>query len=115
MDHYKLPVYNAARELVVQLTMSTQKVPRDIRITFVRDMQLKGMEIMKNIAFANYRVKKRAEYLTTALEELEDIQISTRVLLDLKFIHEKGFAAIIRKEAETYTQLDAWRNSALNK
>lgn len=115
MDHYKLPVYNAARELVVQLTSSTQKVPRDIRITFVRDMQLKGMAIMKNIAFANYRIKRRAEYLTTALEDLEDVQISARVLLDLGFIHEKGFAAIIKKETETYTQLDAWKTSTLNK
>lgn len=113
MDHYKLPVYNSARELVLQLTKSTQKVPRDIRITFVRDMQLKGMAIMRNIAFANYRIKRRAEYLSSALEDLEGFQIDTRTLLDLGFIHEKGFAAIIRKEAETYTQLEAWRNSTL--
>ena len=113
MDHYKLPVYNTARELVVQLTKSTQKVPRDIRMGFFHDMQLKGMAIMKNIAFANYRKEARAEYLQPALSELEDIQISARILLDLGFIHAKGFAAIIRKEAETYTQLEAWRNSTL--
>lgn len=84
-------------------------------MTFVRDMQLKGMAIMKNIAFANYRKEARAKYLKDALDDLEDVQISTRVLLDLGFIHEKGFAAIIRKEAETYTQLEAWRNSSLKK
>lgn len=78
-------------------------------------MELAAMQIMKKIAFANYRIDSRAVFLEEALDVLEDIQISSRILLDLGYIHEKGFAAIIRKEAETHIQLEAWRNSVLKK
>lgn len=110
MEYYKLPAYNKARELTEQITRSTQKVPRDIRFSYVTQMQTASMGIMEHIAFANENPEERAAYLDKAIMDLQRIMIRVRILKDLKYLPLKGYSAIIRKEEELVKQLTGWLN-----
>lgn len=110
MEHYKLPAYNKARELAMQLIKSTQKVPRDIRYTYIRDLQLMAMAIMEHIAFANEKAEERISFLEKALSDLHKITIRIRIMKDLNHISTKGYSVVIRKEEELTRQLVGWLN-----
>ena len=110
MEYFSLPAYNKARELTEQIARSTQKVPRDIRFTYVVEMKTASMGIMEYIAFANDRPEERAAFLDKAIMDLQRIMIRVRILKDLKYLPLKGYSAIIRKEEELIRQLKGWLN-----
>jgi len=53
MDFHALNVYNTVRLLYGQLERSTQKVPRDVRISNVAEVRRWIEQVMEYIAFAN--------------------------------------------------------------
>lgn len=110
MEHFKLPAYNKARELAMQLIKSTQKVPKDIRYTYVRDLQVMTMGIMEHIAYANEKAEQRIAFLEKAQNDLHAITIRVRILKDLNHISTKGYSVIIRKEEELARQIAGWLN-----
>ena len=113
-NFYSLPVYKKALELERQLTLSTRKVPRDVKYERVNSMHETTLRIIEDVAFANEFAASRVEHINRALCELNGLIIRVRILLDLQYITKKGFAAIARCEENVVRQLTGWRNSIEN-
>ena len=113
MKFFELPAYNKARQLTMQLMESTQKVPRDMRYTYIRDAILVGMGIMEHIAFANDDINQRISFLESSIEDVHSIMIKVRIMYDLHHISHKGYDAIIRIENELESQLVGWHKSTI--
>lgn len=110
-NFFKLPVYKKALDLERQFTLSTQKAPRDVKYARLNAMHETVLQIIEDIAFANEFSIHRVEYINKALGELNGFIIRVRLLLDLRYISKKGFAAIVRAEEDVTRQLTGWRNS----
>lgn len=109
MEYYRLPAYRKAKDLVMQLSLSTQKVPRTVKYTLVAEMTNKAIDIMVNIADANEEnFGTREEFLTDALKTLAKIRIQVRCLYDLRYIAKKGLDSISSREADLERQLKGW-------
>lgn len=113
MEFYNLPAYNKARQLAAQLIQSTQKVPRDIKFTYVRDAILVAMRIMEYTAFANETLEQRATYLQMAINDVHAVMIKVRIMYDLRHISRKGYNAITKLEGQLESQLVGWHKSTL--
>lgn len=109
MEFYQLPAYRKAKDLVMQLTLSTQKVPRTVKYTLVSEMTNRAIDIMVNIADANEEnFGTRQEFLEDAMKNLSKIRIQVRCLYDLRYIAKKGLDSISSREADLERQLKGW-------
>ena len=110
-------MYNAARQLYLQLVQSTQKCPINIKRGKLAQIELKIQAVMEDTAFANAQIdnpQARLKWLSAALEKMEEVCVSIRVIHDLHYITPKGFNAITNKEDHVLKQLKAWQRSTLN-
>lgn len=110
-NFHLLPVYKKALDLERQFTLSTQKAPRDVKFTRINAMHESILQIIEDVAFASEFTINRVEYINRALGELNGFIIRVRILLDLRYISKKGFAAIVRCEENVARQLIGWRKS----
>lgn len=114
MDFHALNVYNTVRLLYGQLERSTQKVPRDVRISNVAEVRRWIEQVMEYIAFANeaFETKEnRLRFIRNAINVMHRIEIRVRIYFDLGFIKEKGFDAITNLEASVVRQLCGWEKA----
>lgn len=116
METSKLPVYNAARELYLQITRSTQKCPVNLRRGRIAALEEGVLRIMDGIAFANDAtdIRSRLTFIGEARKQLREIEIEMRCVFDLGFLRKKGFAAIIRCEENVARQLAGWEKKTLS-
>lgn len=109
MENHQLPSYKKARDLVKQLSESTQKVPRTVKYTTVAEMINSALDIMVDIADANEEnFGTREEFLKSALKRLSRIRIQVRCLYDLHYITKKGLNSISGYEGNLESQLKGW-------
>lgn len=114
MEYYALNVYNTARLLYQQLERSTQKVPREDRISSVVEVKRWIEQVMEYIAFANeaFETKEnRLQFIRNAINVMHRIEIRVRIYFDLGHIKEKGFDAITNLEASVVRQLRGWEKA----
>ena len=116
MQVEKLPVYNATRELFLQINRSTQKCPIDLRRGRINAIKEKVLAIMASIAYANLAVESRVRlrYIDEASQSLRELKVEIRCLFDLGYLRRKGFSAIIRHEENVARQLDGWQRSTVS-
>ena len=116
METSKLPVYNATRELFLQIHRSTQKVPVDIRRGRVADIKEKVLKLLDSIAYANEAKDKRSrlDYIDGARAILREVTIEIRCVFDLGLLRRKSFAAIMRYEDNVARQLAGWEKKTLS-
>ena len=115
METQKLPVYNAARELYLQIVRSTQKCPVNLRRGRISALEDGVLNIMQGIAFANEStdVRGRLEFIARAQGQMQTIKVEVRCIFDLGFLRKKSFAAIIRCEDKVSRQLAGWERRTL--
>ncbi len=116
METRKLPVYNAARELYLQISRSTQKCPVELRRGRIAAMLEDALGIMDGIAFANESldVRGRLEFISSARQKLRTIEVGIRCIFDLGFLRRRSFAAIVRCEDNVARQLAGWEKKTLS-
>ena len=94
---------------MMQISRSTQKVPRTVKYTTVSEMISSAVDIMVNISEANEEnFGTREEFLKSALKRLSRIRIQVRCLYDLRYIAKKGLDSISSCEGNLESQLKGW-------
>lgn len=116
METSKLPVYNAARELYLQIHRSTQKVPRSVRYGKIAEVEGLVLSLMEAIAFANdaREVRERLQFIDKSKDMLRRVVVMVRCIRDLGFLRSKSFSAIIRYEDSLARQLSGWERKTLS-
>ena len=116
MEYYALNVYNTARLLYQQLERSTQKVPREDRISSVVEVKRWIEQVMEYIAFANEPFESKTnkvKFIRQVLGTMRRIEIRVRIYFDLGHVKKKGFDAIINLEASIVRQLQGWEKAQI--
>lgn len=114
--HYaNLSVYKKTLDLDEQFTLSTAKVPRELRYGRLADLRNKILDIMVNIAYADMCDEDRVYYIEQAEKLLNRLKVEVRILYDLKMIQLSGMDAIIAEEGNLAAQLAGWKNSTIEK
>lgn len=115
MQAEKLPVYNATRELFLQIHRSTQKCPIDLRRGRIVAIKEKVLKIMAGITYAYLAVESRVRlhFIDETRQTLRDVEIEVRCIFDLGFLRRKSFAAIMRCEDSIARQLDGWERKTV--
>ena len=116
METSRLPVYNAARELYLQIVRSTQKCPVNLRRGRIAELEEGVLKIMDGIAFANdsQDVRGRLAFIAEAQAKMRSIEVEMRCIFDLGFLRKRSFAAIIRCEDKVTRQLAGWEKRTLS-
>ena len=110
MEYYALNVYNTARLLYQQLERSTQKVPREDRISSVVEVKRWIEQVMEYIAFANEPFESKENKVKFIRQALGTMR---RIYFDLGHVKKKGFDAIINLEASIVRQLQGWEKAQI--
>ena len=110
-EFYTLPVYKACMELERQLSASTQKTPRILKYGKVDTLHRELIDLIVTVAFASEYDNDRKNFIKEALDRMKRFKIQVRILLDLRAITQKGFAAIVKTEENVSRQLHGWLNS----
>lgn len=114
--HYSvLSVYKKTLDLDEQFTVSTAKVPRELRYGRLADLRNMILDIMVNIAYADMDDMERVFYIEKAEKLLHRLKVEVRILYDLKVIKMSGLDAIIAEEGNLAAQLAGWKNSTIEK
>ena len=114
--HYAtLPAYKKTIDLDAQFTVSTAKVPRELRYGRLADLRNMILDIMVNIAYADMDETERITYIEKAEGLLDRLKVEVRILYDLKMIKMPGLDAIIAEEGNLAAQLTGWKNSTIEK
>ncbi len=110
------PVYYAACRLYQQFTRSTKKAPVNIKRGTFADVERLIQSIIEDTAFANELESDpsaRLKWIADALDKMNRVKISVRMVKDLQYITAKGFSAIMREEDKVVRQLSGWRRSTV--
>ena len=110
-EFYTLPVYKACMELERQFGASTQKTPRILKYGKVDTLHRELIDLIVTIAFASEYDNNRKTFIKEALDRMKRFKIQVRILLDLRAVTQKGFAAIVKTEEDVSRQLHGWLNS----
>ena len=114
--HYaNLSAYKKTIDLDEQFTISTAKVPRELRYGRLADLRNMILDIMVNIAYADMDETERITYIEKAEGLLDRLKMEVRILYDLKMIKMSGLDAIIAEEGNLAAQLAGWKNSTIEK
>lgn len=109
-EFYTLPVYKACMELERQFSASTQKTPRILKYGKVDTLHRELIDLIVTVAFASEYDNDRKTFIKEALDRMKRFKIQVRILLDLRAVTQKGFAAIVKTEEDVSRQLHGWLN-----
>lgn len=110
------PVYYAACRLYQQFARSTKKSPINIKRGILAEVERLIQSIIEDTAFANELETDpaaRLKWIAAALEKMNRVKISVRMIKDLQYIKPKGFSAIMNAEEKVTRQLQGWRRSTV--
>ena len=110
-EFHTLPVYKAAIELERQFSASTQKTPRILKYGKVDTLHRELIDLIVTVSFASEYDNDRKTFIKEALDRMKRFKIQVRILLDLRAVTQKGFAAIVKTEEDVSRQLHGWLNS----
>jgi four helix bundle protein len=113
----KLKVWQNSRELVKTVYDITNYFPKEERYCLVDQIRRAIISIASNLAEGTSRISKRdqSHFTNLAYSSLMEVLNQLYITSDLNYIHIKDFTELKKKILEISNQLNALRNSQLNK
>jgi len=108
-NYYHLNVYKASYKLLVELYKNLNNLNKEHKYTIGEKIKEKSFEIILNIYRAN-RVKQKVQFIDTALDDVEYIRLSLRLLRDLNVLNNKKFVSLNLIIEDVLLQFEKWRN-----
>lgn len=102
-----LPVYGEAYRLAVELTELASRLERNYRYSLGEDVRCGAKRTILSISLAG-RGENRLDNIRNARLSMLDVQLSLRLLNDLKVIPDKRYVPIMEQTEEVVKQLSNW-------
>jgi len=106
-DYYHLSVYKSSYKLLVEIYNNTKNVNKEYKYSIVQNIKDKSFEVLLNIYRAN-RSKDKGVYIYQALDDVEYLRLSIRLLRDLNVLNDKKFVNIIVILEDVALQFEKW-------
>ena len=117
----KFNILNKAEKVIDYIMIITDKAPRKLRIDIIPELRKVGLNIIKDIVYANYYVpcgdtaqvllKKRSEYQIDALINLDIVDVISEVCLKRNYITEHQFTYLSTLTYELRQMIKNWIDS----
>lgn len=111
MIYDNLPVYKATYDLLLTVYRLNRNFQRDYRYTLGENVKNELVALLVCIYHANSTLQK-TEHLVKAREHVVVVKLQIRLLMDLKQISLKQYAAAAEQIESVSKQLAAWHKSS---
>ena len=108
-DYYHLDVYKASYKLLVEIHKSFKNLNREYKYTIGEKVKERAFDVLVGIYKAN-RSKDKVACLYKALEDVEYVRLSLRLLRDLGAFGEKKFVRLMQISEDVFVQFEKWKN-----
>ena len=110
-----LPIYRTAMRLLVHLTETTRKAPRDLRHTLVQRMIDEATDIPVAVALANWiKGPERAAEVKALRVRVVRVQVLVAIANELKCFASAGSAAVAMEHADALgRQAHGWERHTI--
>lgn len=108
---YDLPVYKATYDILLELFLLVQKMPREHKFTLGEQVKKECMDIFLDIYQAN-TVNDKREFLKSASLHLLKLRVMLRICNDLRLMNMERFIKLNEKVENVSRQLAGWTKSA---
>ncbi len=109
-----LPIYRATYSLLLSIRQMLPHLPRDCRYTMGQELSQKTMAIIILIYRAN-RTRRKHTTIVQMREILLEVQVSLRLLCDLRYISEAQYTMLIEQTVTMSKQMVAWEKKEKEK
>jgi hypothetical protein len=106
-EYYHLEVYKASYKLLNEIYLHTKNLNKEYKYSLAEEIKTKCFEILLIIYKIN-REKDRVNLLDKALDDIEFIRVSFRLLKDLKIINIKKFSLLNLQIEDVKIQFEKW-------
>lgn len=105
-----LPIYQSAYSLLKAFVRIMPDMPRDCRYSLGQDTRKRIMDIILLVYKAN-RTRKKNEAIAGMREALVEIQVSLRIMCDLRYMSEGCYVSLAEYTVSMSKQLAAWEKN----
>ena len=105
-----LPVYGAAYRLAVEATEMTSRLGRNYRYSLGEDIRLGTKRALLSVTLAG-KGEERGENVRKAKLAMMDVELSLRLLSDLKVLPDKRYVYFLEMAEDITRQLSNWERS----
>ncbi len=106
-DYYHLNVYKSSYKLLVESYKGTKNLNKEHKYTIGEKIKEKSFEVLLNIYRAN-KAKEKIVFINNALDDVEFIRLSIRLLRDLNVINDTKFVNFSEIIEDVSTQFEKW-------
>lgn len=107
-EYYHLNVYKSSYKLLVGIHKNFQNLNREHKYTIGEKVKERCFDLLINI-YKIQRTKDRVFILEQALDDVEYLRLSLRLLRDLSVLSTKRYANLIVLVEDVSAQFDRWR------
>lgn len=107
---YDLPVYKATYDILLELFLLVQKMPREHKFALGEQLKKECLDIFLDIYQAN-TVDNKKEFLRSATLHLLKVRVMLRICNDLRLINMERFVKLNEKVENVSRQLSGWTKS----
>lgn len=113
----KLKVWQSSRGLVLEVYKITNTFPKEERYCLTDQLRRAIISVSSNLAEGSARIssKDQAHFTNLAYSSLMEVLNQLYIAFDLNYITDKTFSEMKSKISSISNQLNALRNSQLNK
>ena len=108
-NYYHLDVYKSSYKLLIEIHKSFRNLNREYKYTIGEKVKERVFEVLVGIYKAN-RSKDKVACLHKALEDVEYIRLSLRLLRDLGVLGEKKFVRLMQISEDVFVQFEKWKH-----
>lgn len=111
---YDLPVFKATYDILLELFLLVQKMPREHKFTLGEQVKNECLEIFLDIYQANTVADKR-DFLKNATLHLLKLRVMLRICNDLRLMNMERFMKLNEQVENVSRQLAGWVKSLKTK
>lgn len=106
-DYYHLNVYKSSYKLLVEIYKGSKNFNKEYKYTLGEKIKERSFEVLLGIYRAN-KAKEKTLYIEKALDDVEYIRLSIRLLRDLNVLNESKFVALSKIVEDVAVQFEKW-------
>ena len=106
-EYYHLNVYKSSYKLLVEIYKNSKNFNKEYKYTIGEKIKEKSFEVLLNIYRAN-RAKDKVFHINVALDDVEFLRLSIRLLRDLNVLNDVKFVALSEMLEDVRIQFEKW-------
>ncbi|PXX49409.1 four helix bundle protein [Aquitalea magnusonii] len=109
--HTQLPIYKVTYDLLTLVTTLTKNMDRDFKRSLGDDLRKDCVSLVRLVYRAN-STRNKAPHLEMLLENLQVIELTLRLSVDMRLISRGQYAAAIEQTDKIGKQAQGWKRKS---